>query len=166
MKRKNISECFLNSWDLILLGIFAFLTRFINLSFPAKVVFDEAQFGLFSTKYYSHQYFFDFHPPLGKMLIALSNFFGEINLSFNFEAGMSYGDFNYLVLRLLPALFGSLLVILIYLFVKELGFSRRVAFLAGFLVLFANALIVQSRLILLDAFLVFFIFLSFYLFIL
>jgi len=166
MGRNNFWKRIFNSWDLIFLGIFSFLTRFFNLAFPPKVVFDEAHFGLYATKYFSHQYYFDIHPPLGKMLLAISGFFGRIKPGFNFEPNSSYGDFNFLALRILPALFGSFLVLLIYFFVKELGFSKRVAFLSGFLILFDNAFLVQSRLILLDIILVFFIFLSLYLFIL
>lgn len=166
MKGNNLFRRILNSWDLIFLGIFSFLTRFFNLSFPPKVVFDEAHFGLYATKYFSNQYYFDIHPPLGKMLLAISGFIGGIKPGFNFEPDSFYGDFNFLALRFLPALLGSLLVLLIYFLVKELGFSRRVAFLSGFLVLFGNAFIVQSRLILLDIILVFFIFLALYLFLL
>jgi len=166
MRRDNCPQWISNSWDLIFLGIFSFLTRFFNLSFPKKVVFDEAHFGLYATKYFSHQYYFDIHPPLGKMLLALAGFFGRIKPGFNFEINSSYGDFNFLALRFLPAFFGSLLVLLIYLFIKEMGFSRRIAFLSGFMVLFDNAFLIQSRLILLDIILVSFIFLSLYLFIL
>jgi len=156
----------LNSWEALFLGIFSFFTRFFNLNFPPKVVFDEAHFGLYATKYLSHQYYFDIHPPLGKMLLALFGFLGKIKPGFDFTVNSNYGDFNFLSLRFLPALFGSFLVLLIYFFVKELGFSKRVAFLSGFLVLFDNALITQSRFVLLDVILLFFIFLSFYLFIL
>lgn len=166
MLKDRIFVWIINSWELLFLGIFSFLTRFFNLSFPSKVVFDEAHFGLYATKYLSHQYYFDIHPPLGKMLLGLFGFLSNLKPGFYFEPNSSYGDFNFLVLRFLPALFGSLLVLLIYFFVKEIGFSRRVAFLASFLVLFGNAFIVQSRFILLDIILVFFIFLSLYLFVL
>lgn len=149
---------------LFFLVILSFFTRFFNLSYPSKVVFDEAHFGLYATKYFSHQYYFDIHPPLGKMLLALAGFFGKIKPGFDFLINRSYGDFNYLSLRFLPALLGSLFVLLIYFFVKELGFSQRVAFLSSFLILFDNAILVQSRLILLDIILLFFIFLALYLF--
>ncbi|HUW71959.1 MAG TPA: phospholipid carrier-dependent glycosyltransferase [Candidatus Humimicrobiaceae bacterium] len=166
MKLRKESFLFriLNSWEIFLLGIFSFFTRFFNLSFPPKVVFDEAHFGLYATKYLSQQYYFDIHPPLGKILLALSGFFGRVQAGFDFAVDSDYGDLNFLALRFLPALFGSLLVLLIYFLVKEMGFSKRIAFLSGFLVLFENALIVQSRFILLDIILIFFIFLSFYLF--
>ena len=156
----------LRFWDLILLFVLSFFTRFWHLSYPGKVVFDEAHFGLYATKYLSHQYYFDIHPPLGKILLALFGFLGGLKPGFGFEADSSYGNLNFLYLRFLPALLGSLLIVLVYFFVKEIGFSRKVAFFASFLLLFDNALIVQSRFILLDVVLLFFIFLSFYLFVL
>jgi dolichyl-phosphate-mannose-protein mannosyltransferase len=152
--------------DLFFLAVLSFFTRFFNLGFPSKVIWDEVHFGLYATKYFSHQYYFDIHPPLGKMLFALAGWIGKIKPNFSFESGIDYGDFNFLVLRSLTALFGSLLVILIYFFVKELGFSRRVAFISSFFVLFDNAILVQSRLILMDIILIFFIFSTFYLFLL
>ena len=150
----------------IFLFFLSFLTRFFNLSFPPRVVFDEAHFGLYATKYLSHQYYFDIHPPLGKLLLALGAFFGGIKPGFDFAVNSPYGDFNYLILRSIPAFFGALFPILIYFLVLELGFSRKSAFLASFLTTFENALLVQSRFILLDIILVFFIFLSLFLFLL
>jgi len=156
-----------NSWELIFLGVLSFFTRFFNLSFPSKVVFDETHFGLYASKYLSHQYFFDIHPPLGKMILAFFGFLGKIRTDFNWAINSEYPlDFNFIAFRFLPAFLGSLLVVLIYLLVKEMGFSKRVAFLSSFLVLFGNAFIVQSRFILLDIILLFFIILSLYLFIL
>lgn len=157
---------FLKYSDLIFLSFLSFFTRFWHLHLPPKVVFDEAHFGLYATKYFSHQYYFDIHPPLGKMLFALAGLFSKIKPGFDFQAGSFYNDFNYLSLRFLPALFGSLFIILVYFFVKELGFSRRTAFLSSFLLLLNNALVVQSRFILMDIILLFFIILSLYLYLL
>jgi dolichyl-phosphate-mannose-protein mannosyltransferase len=47
-------------------------------------------------------------------------------------------------------------VLLIYTIVRQLGASRRVATLAGLGILLDNALLVESRLILLDGLLIFF----------
>lgn len=155
-----------NLFDLGLFFVLSFLTHFFNLSFPKTVVFDEAHFGLYASKYLSHQYYFDIHPPLGKMVLGLFAFLAKLKPGFDFAVNTPYGESNFLILRFLPAFFGFLFVILVYLFVIELGFSRRAAFLSGFLVLFDNALTVQSQLILLDIILLFFIFLSLYLFLL
>ena len=160
--KKKIKQIF----ALLFLILLSFFTRFYRLDFPPNVVFDEAHFGLYATKYLSHQYYFDVHPPLGKLIFGLVAFFFRIEPGFDFPKSASYSDFNFLPLRATVALFGSLFVILIYFLVKELGFSEKTAFLASFLILFDNAFLVQSRLILMDIILLFFIFLSLYLYIL
>lgn len=152
--------------EIFLLIFLSFFTRFWQIWFPNWVVFDEAHFGLYATKYLSGKYYFDIHPPIGKMLFALFGWLTKIQPGFDFAPNSDYGEFNFLALRFLPAFLGSLLVLLIYLFVKELGFNRKVSFFASFLVLFDNAILVQSRLILLDIILLFFIFFSLYLFLL
>lgn len=154
------------NFPLFFLLILSFLTRFWRLWYPPKVVFDEAHFGLYATKYLLHQYYWDIHPPFGKLILALAAWLGEIKPGFDFGVNSYYGDFNYLILRSVPTFFGSLFPILIYFFVLELGFSKKSAFLASFLLIFDNALLVQSRLILLDIILLFFIFLSLYFFLL
>ena len=157
---------FLNYLPLIFLIIFSFFTRFYNLGHPSKVVFDEANFGLYATKYLSRQYYFDIHPPFGKLLFGLVAFLSQTKPGFDFTMTSNYPDFHFLFLRALTAFFGSLFVVLIYFLVRELGFSQKAAFLASFFVLFDNAILVQSRLILLDIILIFFVFLSLYFFLL
>ena len=154
--------------ELIILIIAGFFTRFWHIGTPPAVVFDEAHFGLYASKYFSHQFYADIHPPLGKMLFAFFGWLGGgVTPGFDFAAGALYPDgINYIALRSFAALTGALLVPLVYIFVRELNFSRRAAFLAAFLVLFDNALIVESRFILLDIPLLFFILLSIYIFLL
>ncbi len=161
-----MAKKFLNYLPLIFLIIFSFLTRFYHLDYPPKVVFDEAHFGLYATKYLSHQYYLDVHPPLGKLIFGLVALLSRARPGFDFAMNSEYGDFKFLPLRATTAFFSSLFVILIYLLIREMGFSQRAAFLAGFFVLFDNAILVQSRLILIDIILLFFIFLSLFLYIL
>jgi len=146
------------------LTVAALATRFWNISFPNWVVFDEAHHGLFATKYLSHQYYFDLHPPLGKMILGFMAWIGGVTPGFDFTEDSLYLDSSYIAMRFAPALFGALLVPLVYVLMRQLGFSRRAGFIVGFLVLFENALIVESRFILLNIILVFFIFLALSLF--
>lgn len=148
-------------YPLLILLFLSLVTRFVFLSFPAEVVFDEVHFGKFISAYFTHQYYFDIHPPLGKLMIA-----GAAQL-FGFQPGLGFEKIGeagnawvFLALRFLPALFGSLFVLIIYQLVVVLGGSKRAGFLAGFLVLFDNAFLVESKFILVDSFLFFFGFAS------
>ncbi|KAI6952665.1 hypothetical protein KC355_g13931, partial [Hortaea werneckii] len=65
-----------SDWDFkVALGVItalAFLTRFWGISHPDQVVFDEVHFGKFASYYLQRTYFFDVHPPFGKLLFAFA----------------------------------------------------------------------------------------------
>lgn len=149
---------------LIILLVLALATRFIFLAYPTEVVFDEVHFGKFISAYSTHQYYFDIHPPLGKLIIAgFSSLFGfEQGQAFK-QIGEQANSHQLLVLRFLPALFGVLLPLVFYGIIRVLGGSIWAAFLAGFLVVFDNAFLIESKFILVDSFLFFFGFLSLWL---
>ncbi|MBI4117147.1 MAG: phospholipid carrier-dependent glycosyltransferase [Parcubacteria group bacterium] len=145
---------------LIILAL-SLLTRFVFFSHPAETVFDEVHFGKFVSGYFTGQYFFDIHPPLGKLLIAGMAKISGFQPGFSFEnIGQKYPDDSYKWLRFPPKLAGALLPLVIFLIALELGISQKFAFLAGLLLVFENSLIAQSRFILLDAFLLIFGFLG------
>jgi len=153
---------------LIVLGL---ATRLFFLANPAEVVFDEVHFGKFVSSYFTGRYHFDIHPPLGKMIIATGAWLGGYgnyvsqNGVFDFRnIGDDYGSMPYLWFRVLPALAGALIPLVIFLFASELGLSRLFSFLAGLFVVFENSVLVESRLVLMDAFLILFGFLGLYLF--
>lgn len=149
----------------------SFLTHFYLLGTPREVVFDEVHFGGFSSKYITGQYFFDNHPPLGKLIIALGGKIGGYsdyvakNKPFDFSSiGNATGDVPIFWFRFFPALAGMLFPFVIFLFLRVIKINIGTAFFAGILILLENALLVQSRFILLDIFILFFGFLGLYLF--
>jgi len=140
----------------ILLGISLFV-HFLYFGHPMETVFDEVHFGGFVSGYFTGKYFFDIHPPLGKLLISGMGYLGEVNPVQNFETiGREYLDSGYLWLRLLPTLAGVFLPLIIYLLARRLRFSQLGATLAGLFVIFENSILTQSRFILLDSFLLLF----------
>lgn len=147
--------------SLIILLLVSIGVHFAFFGHPNETVFDEVHFGKFVSAYYTHQYYFDIHPPGGKLIIAgfakLFNFSPEYSFA---EIGQPFPDNKYLALRFLPALAGTLLPIVIYFLALELGFSTLGAFGAGMLIALENALLTQSRYILLDPFLLLFGFTS------
>jgi len=145
---------------LILLGL-GLATHFIFFSHPNQTVFDEVHFGKFISGYYTREYFFDIHPPLGKMAIAGFAKLFDFKPGFAFaEIGNEYPDKQYLILRFLPNLAGSLLPIVIFLLLLEMSLSLRASFFGGLFIILENALLTQSHYILLDSFLLIFGFLA------
>lgn len=153
---------------LFLIFTLSIFLHFFRLSYPDKVVFDEQWYASSAASYLSHKYYFDAHPPLGKILIAASGiFFGfkDPSGNFYFNHNESYlSKSSYLPFRFLPAILGIFLPILGWFIVKELKGSNKAAFLCSAFLLFDNALLLQSRFVLLEIFLVFFYLLSIFLY--
>lgn len=137
------------------------LTHFLFYGHPNETVFDEVHFGKFISGYFTHEYFFDIHPPLGKLLISGMGYLAGFKPGFSFaEIGQKFPDNTYLWLRFLPTLAGALLPLVIFLLALKLKLSRLAAFSAAMLIVLENATLVQSRFILLDSFLLLFGFLA------
>lgn len=146
---------------IIIVLLASIATHFAFYGSPKQTVFDEVHFGKFASGYFTHEYFFDIHPPLGKLLVSGAGYLVGFKPGFSFaNIGEAFPDHKYLALRFLPSLAGTLLPLVIFLLVLELGMSRKAAFAAGMLIVLENALLVQSKFILLDAFLLLFGFLA------
>lgn len=135
--------------ELALLTFLAAVTRLTAISHPRAIVFDEVYFRETALRYLEGSYFFDLHPPLGKLLLA-----GWAKLV-GVTATAASSD-PAVVLRVLPALAGTALVAVFYLLLRELTASRKVATFGAALVLLDNAILVESRLILIDSMLLLF----------
>jgi dolichyl-phosphate-mannose-protein mannosyltransferase len=130
-------------WVLIALAL---VTRLWQIGWPQAIVFDEVYFREFASNYLTGQFFFDIHPPLVKLLFAGIGSLAHLQ-PIQVVAGYP-GD---VLLRTLPALAGAALVPLIYVIIRQLGLGRRMAVFGGLLVLFDNALLVESRFVLMDS---------------
>lgn len=138
--------------SLLILLLLSAAVHLPGLSHPRSVVFDEVHFGSFSSAYCcNHEYFFDPHPPHAKLLIAgtasLLGYKGEIAFD---HIGESFGEVSPLPMRLAPALAGTLLPLIIFILLRQLGASRPAAFFGGLLLVFENALTIHTRVISLD----------------
>jgi dolichyl-phosphate-mannose-protein mannosyltransferase len=152
---------------LTILFIISFLTHFLFLTYPQEVVFDEVHFGKFVTYYFTRNFYFDIHPPLGKLIIAffayLLGYQPKSEIKFD-HIGEPLPKEVLFTLRFAPALFGVLFIILIYKLILLFGFSERTAFFGGLIFAFENGILIQSKFIFLDIFLIFFGFLALYFF--
>jgi dolichyl-phosphate-mannose-protein mannosyltransferase len=133
--------------------------HFFRLDLPGAVVFDEVYFGRFADAYCcTGEYFFDVHPPHGKLLAALGLELGSYAGGQSFETiGTPLDAVDPVLLRLVPALAGSLIPVMVFILLIQLGASRWAAFLGGWAVLFDNALLLQTRVLALDGMMIFFI---------
>jgi dolichyl-phosphate-mannose-protein mannosyltransferase len=139
---------------LLLLGL---ITRFAVLAHSPAAAMDEIYFSQYVSAYFTHHYYFDIHPPLGKLLVAsfAALFdFTPVPLETKFDA--SFVGNNALLLRFLPCLAGALLPALIFAVARTLGLSLSASFLAGLFVVFDNSLLAHSQFLYFDNFLLLF----------
>lgn len=150
----KIGEIIKKEWLLIaLVFVLAIGTRFIYFGYPKEIVFDELYFAKFSTDYFKGTYYFDIHPPLAKLMMAGFAKVSGVNLPTTFDfknISQTYPDNSYKLLRLFVSIFGVVLPLAVYYLSKQLFRNKWPAFLAGLFTVFDNALLVQSRFILMD----------------
>uniref|UniRef100_A0A8D0H019 Protein O-mannosyl-transferase 2 n=1 Tax=Sphenodon punctatus TaxID=8508 RepID=A0A8D0H019_SPHPU len=122
---------------LSLVTLFSFATRFYSLREPPHICWDETHFGKMGSYYINRTFFFDVHPPLGKV--------------------SSYSYFCCMFWKPFCAFLGSCLVPFAYLTVLELSKSLPAALLTGAILIFDTGCITVSQYILLDPILMFFL---------
>lgn len=146
----------------LILLIVGLVTHFIFIWHPNQVVFDEVHYGKAVNGYFSGKYFFTGHPPLGPELIALgARLGGYKDIGFSFDhIGQPFPNSSFISLRIMPALSGALLPLVIYFFLLTLGLPAISAFAGGLLLTFDNALIVESHYAFITSFVIFFGFLG------
>lgn len=148
---------------ILAISIISLAIRLFRIGVPAEVVFDEVHFGGFASNYLKREYYFDIHPPVGKMIIAGIGYLLGYDGSFHFkDIGDSFlsSTIPYRSIRASIALLSSVTIGINMLTLKDMGLSTAAVILTGLLLSFDVASTIQSRLILLDTPLIFFISLS------
>lgn len=140
--------------------VLALFTRLYRIGKSPTVIWDEAHFGKFGSHYLKHEFYFDVHPPLGKMLVGLAGALSGYNGSFEFKSGEHYPEHShyYIGMRVILAMFGVAMVPVAWSSSGALGWNKRSRHLLALMVLCDNAWLVISRFILLDSMLLCFTF--------
>ncbi|XP_031831255.1 protein O-mannosyl-transferase 2 isoform X2 [Nomia melanderi] len=142
----------INWW--LLFGLIVILTggtRFYKVTEPQHVCWDETHFGKMGSWYINRTFFFDVHPPLGKMLIGLSGYLTGYNGTFAFDKpGDKYENVKYIGMRLFCTFLGATTVPLSYLIVWDLTKSTQAAVFSASFILFDVGLLTLNQYILLD----------------
>ncbi|XP_011534979.1 protein O-mannosyl-transferase 2 isoform X7 [Homo sapiens] len=125
-------------WALLaLVTLLSFATRFHRLDEPPHICWDETHFGKMGSYYINRTFFFDVHPPLGKMLIGLAGYLSGYDGTFLFQKpGDKYEHHSYMGMRGFCAFLGSWLVPFAYLTVLDLSKSLSAALLTAALLTF------------------------------
>ncbi|XP_051158347.1 protein O-mannosyltransferase 1 [Leptopilina boulardi] len=140
----------------VILLISGLVTRLYHLEEPRNIVFDELHYGKYVSLYMKKIFYFDSHPPLGKQLISAAAYLANFDGQFKFDRiGNPYGEnVPLFALRLIPALCGSFLIPTAYYLSKEFGLRHWSCIITGLMLLFDNALLTQSRFILMESILI------------
>lgn len=96
-------------------------------------------FGGFAMKYIKGKFFMDVHPPLAKMLIALTGWLAGFDGNFDFkEIGKDYLEpgVPYVAMRMFPAVCGIMLAPFMFLTLKVLGCKTMTATMGAGLIIF------------------------------
>jgi dolichyl-phosphate-mannose--protein O-mannosyl transferase len=132
-------------------------------NYPQQAVFDEVYFPTFAQAYFTGAYYFDIHPPLGKLLLSAAAWVFGYHGGGSFSAigvdpGISW--WQLCGFRILPMIAGVLIPLVVTRYTRSLGASQRASLLAGTLVALESGLLVQTRFAFLDGFLLLFGFAS------
>ena len=128
------------------LTILSVVTRLYKVDQPPWVCWDETHFGKMASWYINRTFFFDVHPPLGKMSISLVGYLSGYNGTFAWDKpGDIFFEHRYVGMRVYCAVLGALLVPLIFDTVYRLSRSVRAATISAACMLFDTGMITLTR---------------------
>ena len=145
-KQKSIFHLSLKQKCFIFLSFLGIFSRLYSISEGKFVLWDEAHFGKFGSHYLKRDFYFDVHPPLGKMLVGLSGYLSGYDGNFEFKSGTDYPEsLNYVGMRSILAMFGAFAVPLAYLTAVEMDLSNNAALLVGLMMLCGNIFLIYRQ---------------------
>jgi len=150
----------------ITIFLLSLILIFYRLNEPQNIVFDETYHIPSAQKYLNGVFFQENHPPLGKLLIAFGYYVScHENITGDFIEVEKITqpwpiNLNITCYRVASSAFGVFIPLIFYTLVKELTKNYKIALSTSLLLLFDTGFLMQSRIAMLDVFLLFFILLS------
>ena len=159
---------------LIAITLVSLMLHLWRISYPDRPVFDEAYFAMYAADYVTRDHYLAIHPPLGNLIYAAALFFAPHDNTANtqflsikkgsgvfditiigkklaiIDNHLPYRAFPYVSLRIVSAFFGAALPIVFYGFLINIGVSTLGSLIAAGIIVLENALLLQTRLILID----------------
>lgn len=138
-----LKKIFKDKISILVFGLIALslFLRLYHLSWPDWQIFDEIYYYNFGHDYIVGNYFFDVHPPLGKLFISL---------------GLWIFNNSIFGARFFQCLAGALILYLVYIFTKELFKNRLIALFALIILFLETSFFVESRYALINIFIILF----------
>lgn len=152
----------ITSGFILVILILSFITRFRGLGNPTHLVFDENFFVPIAQDYLDGKFHGDPHSPLGRLLITAGAYIYKDSHESE-ERTVGEGTIvkgNIVQYRIAPAFFGALIPIVVFFITKLFTNSNTFSFLAAFMLIFDNAILVHTRFALFDEILMFFVLMS------
>lgn len=135
----------------------AIITRFWQLEAFPMPIFDEFYYVTMTQQYLAGTSFADVHPPTVRFIFTIVGVLAGATATDRFDdPSQHYGSYPYLPMRVATALAGVALVAWLMLLAKEVTQSSFVGLLVGFLAVFENMLLLLSRYIVPEIFLLLF----------
>lgn len=143
-----IKNIFKNRIAIFIIGLIflSLILHLSHLSWPDWQIFDEIYYFNWGGDYLRQVYFFDVHPPLGKLIVSL---------------GLSIFGNSIFGARFFQAIAGVSLIYIIYNFANILFKNKTVALFAAILFFLETSIFIESRFALINIFIIFFSLLSF-----
>jgi dolichyl-phosphate-mannose--protein O-mannosyl transferase len=118
----------------------------VLLTDPCSICSSDLSPGKFGSHYIKGEFYFDVHPPLGKMLVGLAGLLSGYDGNFDFKSGQNYPDtLHYTPWRIMMATYGVMMVPVAWYTCMGLGWKGRSAHLVTIMVLCGESLEVRDR---------------------
>lgn len=127
-----------NNTNMCLIYCISYIVKTYSISRGNAPIWDESHFGKFAFKYLRGQFYFDVHPPLGKMLTAFGGWISnQKEANYDFAEYRTYPDtYDYSLNRSLHVVSGSFIPVLGYLILRSFGLTKSRSFLGSLLLIF------------------------------